>query len=403
MATRIHFARLRRLLQQSDPPDGVLSEHAFRKALDRECSRADRAGHHFSLLLYDFRDATGSIRPSPSLVQHIVHRVRTSDQIGMFESKRIGIILPETDSAGARVLAETLRFPLSLGNSQVTYRIFVYPSLWKDPRLPAENPRKSPQRSDSGTGDTTFNEYSDTAILPLGHLVPPFSYSFSWKRALDALASALLLILFSPLMLLVSLLIFVVSPGPVIYRQRRLGFMSKPFTMWKFRTMHLNCDETIHQNHITVLLSTGQPLKKLDAQKDPRLIRLGRLLRRYYIDELPQLVNVLRGDMSLVGPRPCLQFEAENLLGWQKRRFYSMPGMTGLWQVNGKESATHLQMLRYDVAYTHNSSVYLNLRIMFHTLLMITGSLATKALFGTISSKDTTLFAPSAIQEGRRN
>jgi lipopolysaccharide/colanic/teichoic acid biosynthesis glycosyltransferase len=174
-------------------------------------------------------------------------------------------------------------------------------------------------------------------------------------------------------MLFVSLLIFIVSPGPVIFKQPRVGFLYKPFTILKFRTMRPGCDEALHRKYVSGLIDAGQPLRKLDSYKDPRLIPFGAMLRRCFLDELPQLINVLRGQMSLVGPRPCLPYEAEKLLSWQKRRFYALPGMTGPWQVNGKESATYLQMLRYDVQYAHTASTFVNLKILLKTIPAVMG------------------------------
>jgi len=161
-----------------------------------------------------------------------------------------------------------------------------------------------------------------------------------WKRWMDVIASALALVVLSPVFLFIALVIKMSSAGPVILRQQRIGLAGKVFTLWKFRTMHLGVDEGIHQDHLSTLIEMDVPMTKLDAHDDPRVFPAGRVIRRCYLDELPQLANVLLGDMSLVGPRPCLPYEAAQLKPWHRARFHALPGMTGLWQVSGKNKTT---------------------------------------------------------------
>ena len=209
------------------------------------------------------------------------------------------------------------------------------------------------------------------SVEPLGTLFArPIPY---WKQALDAVGSLLLLIALSPVFLLISLVIKIVSPGPVFYRQERIGYMGKTFTFWKFRTMHANNDATGHKQYLSQLIEHDVPMKKLDDGRDNRIIPFGKILRSSCLDELPQLVNVFLGDMSLVGPRPCLPYEAENYLQWHARRFDTVPGMTGLWQVSGKNRLTFKQMIRLDIQYSREMSPWLDAKILLLTAPAILG------------------------------
>jgi lipopolysaccharide/colanic/teichoic acid biosynthesis glycosyltransferase len=185
---------------------------------------------------------------------------------------------------------------------------------------------------------------------------------------LDIAGSLLGLILSSPLFLMLTIYIKVVSPGPVFFKQKRVGYRASPFTFLKFRTMCANNDPSCHQAHLKELINTDQPMEKLDNGRDPRIIPGGRILRKACIDEFPQLVNVLKGEMSLVGPRPCLPYEAEEYLRWHSHRFDVLPGLTGLWQVSGKNKLTFKQMIRLDISYCQKLSLWLDLKILLLTL-----------------------------------
>ncbi|NIT60128.1 MAG: sugar transferase [Aliifodinibius sp.] len=190
----------------------------------------------------------------------------------------------------------------------------------------------------------------------------------AWKRVMDIVGSLLGLTLLAPLLLLIAIVIKVVSPGPVFYMQTRIGYLGKAFTLWKFRTMKLDADSLEHQQHLSNLINFEQPMTKLDVNDDPRIIPLGNLLRLSGLDELPQLINVLRGEMSLVGPRPCLPYEAREYRLWQTRRFDAVPGITGLWQVSGKNRTTFKEMMRLDITYARRRSFWLDIKIMLRTI-----------------------------------
>ena len=188
-----------------------------------------------------------------------------------------------------------------------------------------------------------------------------------WKRGLDLTV----IVLFAPALVVVGGLVAMVikagSKGPVLFRQRRVGHRGQQFTCLKFRTMHVNAETKSHQGYTAQLIKSEAPMTKLDASNDPRIIPLGSVLRATGLDELPQLLNVLRGDMSLVGPRPCIPYEFEMYEPWQRRRFDAAPGLTGLWQVSGKNRTTFTQMIDLDIAYSERASLGLDLKIMFKT------------------------------------
>ena len=189
-----------------------------------------------------------------------------------------------------------------------------------------------------------------------------------WKRILDVALILLALPLLLPLVIVVAALIRVVSAGPVLFKQERVGYLGRRFMCFKFRTMFVGADAVMHQGHLHHLMNSNTPMTKMDSEGDPRIIPLGRLLRASGLDELPQLINVLRGEMSLVGPRPCLPYEYDKYLPWQKERFNSVPGLTGLWQVSGKNRTTFVEMIHLDIRYAREKSVWLDIGILLRTV-----------------------------------
>ena len=190
----------------------------------------------------------------------------------------------------------------------------------------------------------------------------------TWKRMFDCFV---ILMLCPGWLLLgagVALVVRCGSRGPVLFRQRRVGYKGREFTCYKFRTMEMDAETRPHSEHFRHLMECQVPMTKLDAQNDPRLIPLGSLLRSTGLDELPQIINVLRGEMSLVGPRPCIPYEYEGYQPWQRRRFDAVPGLTGLWQVSGKNRTTFNEMIRLDIEYSERLSLWLDLKIIFRTL-----------------------------------
>jgi len=201
---------------------------------------------------------------------------------------------------------------------------------------------------------------------------------YALKRVLDACLSALGLLVLSPLLLVVGVLLRLETPGPALFRQERIGRGGVPFTFYKFRTMVDGNDPSIHRKYVRELIEHGSDALKGDTgsfkiENDPRVTRVGRVLRRTSIDELPQLLNVLKGEMSLVGPRPPLPYEAELYSARARRRLECLPGITGLWQVSGRCQTTFDEMVELDIEYQDNWSVGLDLSILARTIPVVLG------------------------------
>lgn len=211
-------------------------------------------------------------------------------------------------------------------------------------------------------------DYTDNKSWREGALLADSREIPRWKRALDITLILLALPLLLPVMLFIAVLIYIVSDGPVLFRQERVGYRGRRFRCFKFRTMVVGDNTAVHQGHLQQLMSTNRPMVKMDAQGDPRIIPCGLPLRSSGLDELPQIINVLRGDMSLVGPRPCVAYEYEKYLPWQKERFNTLPGLTGLWQVSGKNKTTFEEMIQLDIRYVRTKSPWLDFAIIFKTI-----------------------------------
>lgn len=188
-----------------------------------------------------------------------------------------------------------------------------------------------------------------------------------WKRALDIACLLFAAPALLPLMALIALGIRLSSRGPILFRQERIGLHGRPFVCFKFRTMKCKADTRSHELYFQKLMESDAPMKKLDNRGDGRILGIGILLRASGLDELPQVFNILRGEMSLVGPRPCIRYEYEKFKPEHRARFNAVPGLTGLWQVNGKNSTTFQQMIDFDIQYSRELSLKNDLMILFRT------------------------------------
>ena len=189
-----------------------------------------------------------------------------------------------------------------------------------------------------------------------------------WKRALDLTCVIASAPIWLPLGIGIAVLIKAVSRGPIFFEQERIGLRGRRFTCFKFRTMVPGATATVHAAHLKELMSSNRPLTKLDCTGDPRLIPCGLLLRCLGLDELPQIFNILKGEMSVVGPRPCLPYEYAQYRPRQRRRCLTLPGLTGLWQINGKNRTTFEEMIQLDIDYAQSKTLLLDLKIIALTL-----------------------------------
>jgi lipopolysaccharide/colanic/teichoic acid biosynthesis glycosyltransferase len=343
----------------------VISEELFADALHREQRRADRNNQGMGLLLVSAPDGEmleGSATWN-AIVAGLAAAKRDTDVIGWFErGSSIGVILSDIAAPGpalamgldARVRRHLCRCLGTTTTGSIATRFHFYPELTSSSGEPAHE------------------------TLPLPESVPPRTprdiFYETTKRTIDIVGSASLLLLLAPVLLITAALVKLKSPGPVFFSQQRVGQMMKPFTMLKFRTMHVNADSRIHQEYVSSLIkakaathgASGEQVFKLAA--DPRITRIGSILRKTSIDELPQLINVLRGEMSLVGPRPPLHYEVEQYQRWHCRRVLeAKPGLTGLWQVAGRSRTTFDEMVRLDLRYARARSLWTDIKILLAT------------------------------------
>ena len=214
--------------------------------------------------------------------------------------------------------------------------------------------------------------YHSKVTEPLVEINPLFVQKIPlWKRAMDICFSIFGIIMLLPLFVIAGIYIKLVSPGPVFFRQDRVGYGGKIFSMYKLRTMHPNADNSLHAKHMVEIINGDdarnlyKPISKLP--NDPRIIPFGKIIRVAAIDELPQFFNILKGDMSLVGPRPPIPYEVDQYKYWHSSRFDTVPGLTGLWQVSGKNRLPFNEMIRLDIRYIEKQSFWLDLKILLLT------------------------------------
>ena len=398
----------------------------FKQRLLLERRRAERLKTHSSLMIVSiseqkFEDAALREIKLRNLVSFFCRTLRETDVISIFNSERVLILLPDTDTRGAHYVnkilhrqitqlkqdnpkaiiyspdeftIEIVQFPdKTLVDEEEKRKHFGQKQIYKKKggdylsgfvaRNRLQNPKSSMHFINTCIGRNDGKELIDTitqSILfgdadSVSCLMK--SMQMGLKRVFDIVASLILLIVLSPVFGIISLIIKLTSEGPVIFTQKRVGLNGKLFNFYKFRTMYKNNDEHIHKNYIKSLISgkidslnngsDGDPLFKL--KNDPRITPIGRFLRKTSLDELPQLWHVLKGDMSLIGPRPPIPYEVEAYEPWHLRRIYEMkPGITGLWQVSGRNKLPFSEQVRLDIKYAKRWSFLLDLKILLKTI-----------------------------------
>jgi lipopolysaccharide/colanic/teichoic acid biosynthesis glycosyltransferase len=350
-------------LQTSDclPWGDVLPKHHFLQQLHRERSRTDRSKAPLSIALFTSECGDGSVA---GLLDVLRTTKRETDILGYLGDHRIAILLPDTNAQGAQCLTEkvvTRADNLPLSATTRTYPDQVFDDLM------IENHDEKPGQPD------LYPFFSGEALARK-------EGKYRLKRALDVVGALVGLVLLSPLMLLIALAVAITSPGPVIFRQVRLGQRGAPFFFYKFRSMYCDVDDRVHREYVTSLIKgdleavnqgdASKPLYKLIC--DPRVTPVGRIIRKTSLDELPQLFNVLRGNMSLVGPRPPVPYEVEKYQSWHLRRILeARPGITGLWQVEGRSKTSFDDMVRLDLRYIHSCCLALDLKILLKTIQVV--------------------------------
>ncbi len=346
----------------------LLDQEAFHAMLTLERRRAERSKNPFVLLLIDTHlvHKNGN---SASFVERLTSvasgSTRETDVVGWYETTNtLGIIFTETtlneDPSVAEVLRSKIVAGLQTAFGEEISKLIVTVHVF---------PQNAGKKLGSHSSDAEI--YSDMTAKSARKRVPMVV-----KRAMDILGSGVVLLILAPILAIVALLIKLTSPGPVIFEQERVGQFGRRFNCLKFRTMHANNDPKIHREYVQNFIAgkaadqggnqAAAPVFKLT--NDPRVTAVGRFLRKTSLDEFPQFWNVLRGEMSLVGPRPPVPYEFDVYDCWHRRRVLEVkPGVTGLWQVSGRSRTSFDDMVRLDVRYSQNWSLWLDLRILLAT------------------------------------
>jgi lipopolysaccharide/colanic/teichoic acid biosynthesis glycosyltransferase len=324
----------------------LLGVAEFRREASRERARADRSNTSLALLVIALPVDRRTSRDFAFLSKLLHQRLRMTDTAGRLPDGRIALLLPETDEAGAWKVASDICEHYPLGHDRPDCEVFLHP----DERVPFDD--ESQQRP---------KELVDQRATPLQAL---FAHPTPMvKRATDIVGAIIGLIVVAPLMLVLAALIKLTSPGPVFYSQWREGHGGRLFRIHKFRTMCVDAHE--RQSELRAFSEQDGPAFKM--RDDPRTTRIGQFLRRTSLDELPQLWNVLVGQMSLVGPRPLPIHESLKCLPWQRQRLAVRPGLTCIWQVKGRSTVSFVEWMRMDLQYVRRNSFVRDLHLILAT------------------------------------
>lgn len=340
----------------------VIAEATFLQMLRLEQRRTERSGRHLMLVLIGSQHFGG--KSGGVLVDRFVRvlsaRIRETDVLGWYERDHtIGILMTEIGNADP-IAVETIMRKISQAlEKQVTTK--EAPALLVSYQL-------FPQREETGSGKRAGNSTSPG----ISRRRAPNKGAEVVKRLMDVVGSLTALLLFLPVILLVALLVKLTSAGPVLFCQMRVGRHGQLFPFYKFRTMSVNNDSQVHREYVTRLITGGKDVQVTGGiykmTNDPRITPLGHFLRKSSLDELPQFFNVLRNDMSLVGPRPPLPYEYECYQLWHRRRVLELkPGLTGIWQVEGRSRTTFDEMVRMDLRYAKTKSLWTDCTILLQT------------------------------------
>ena len=363
MKRSISFAKRHLSSNLPGDPDVVLPRAMFLRMLSLERKRAERSRRNFILMLVDLGAGADDRVGVQKTVAAITATVRETDVAGWYEVDRVpGVIFTEfgaTDPRSAVTIIE--------GRVIEALRAALTPEQLKPIEISFHCFPEGGEVGRVGPASTTL--YPE-----LKRRAETRRTSFFVKRAIDLVASAAALLVLAPLFLVIAAAIRLTSPGRIFFRQERIGQRGVPFMLLKFRSMYSACDSAPHREYVkrfiagTAAGGDGGTPAVFKLTHDPRVTAVGRWLRKTSLDELPQFLNVLRGEMSLVGPRPPLAYETEAYDVWHRRRLIEMkPGITGLWQVSGRSRVSFDDMVRLDLRYSQTWSVRLDVAILLRT------------------------------------
>jgi lipopolysaccharide/colanic/teichoic acid biosynthesis glycosyltransferase len=369
---KIALGKRTQIAQPDDEYFGIESEESFNRMLLLERRRTERSGIPFVLSVMNIAELPHVVAPAlvSLLCRSICANTRDTDVVGWYQyPKEIGIIYTMLGDAERNVvttaITERLRSAISesLGSTQVrrvpvTFHFFP----------------------ETYGGNKAVGRLDEKLYPDLTRAIASKNASSILKRTLDIVGSIGGILICSPLFIAIPFLIKLTSNGPVLFKQQRIGWLGNDFTFLKFRSMNVNSDPAIHRQYVEKLIQNRISSEEQKSQSgpvykitnDPRVTPLGRFLRRTSLDELPQLINVLKGDMSLVGPRPPIAYEVAAYKSWHRRRIIEVkPGITGLWQVRGRSKTTFDEMVRLDLQYITTQSFWLDLKLLLQTPLAV--------------------------------
>jgi lipopolysaccharide/colanic/teichoic acid biosynthesis glycosyltransferase len=323
----------------------------LRDTLERERVRADRHGSDFAVVLFRFTERRGRRTVVARLGHLLRQRLRATDEAGFSDASRIAAIMPNTRERGAQAMAEEVCKAMGSQASALDYEVFVYPDGT------AAGRGGHPELAATTSSRPAARSANELFAQPLPR----------WKRALDITVAFVGLVVSAPILLAAAAIIKLTSPGPVLFTQRRAGLGGKPFTIYKLRTMRRDADAL--KPSMRAFSEQDGPAFKM--KNDPRITTVGRFLRRTCLDELPQFWNVIRGDMSLVGPRPLPLDEANRCLAWQRRRLHVTPGLTCIWQVSGGVNVPFTEWMRMDIRYINGRRPWLDVALLWQTVVAV--------------------------------
>lgn len=339
---------------------GALPHTLFLEHVKREKCRAVRSHAPLSIVLLSLNAAPGyTPQDLLALSTLIDSHLRATDFLGWHSKDTLAALLVDTEESGARQFLNKILD--TAGDAPIRYSIHTYPHHAFELLL------------DGGDSDSTheFIDHLDDGHLP--------SYAAPLKRVIDVFGSLIALVALAPILIATAISVKASTEGPIIFRQIRVGRGGRSFILYKFRSMRVDVDDEVHRAYVKKLIKDRCDVNQGDASKplfklrgDPRITGVGRFIRKTSIDELPQLYNVLRGDMSLVGPRPPLPYEVAHYSAWHLRRILeAQPGITGLWQVNGRSETSFDEMVRLDLQYLRQWSLGLDIKILIKTVIVV--------------------------------
>ncbi len=353
----------------------IYSSDEFRTVLDIERSRADRSGHVFSLVIFNLLSREIKTFSPRNFVRKLTLRLRETDEIGWFDTNHISVILPYATPENAYKMVNNFCSENKIFSKDI-FSIYTYPTSWLPEKITGgttahnnssvdlnrngqENNKDIDNEEKTGRNKAVISRIDVQEIEDF--FVRPIPW---WKRSLDIFGALFCLILLSPLFLIIAAAVKLTSSGQVLFKQERAGLAGKPFMIYKFRSMRQGAEE-MRRELIAFNERTGPVFK---MKNDPRITPLGKYLRKWSLDELPQLINVLKGDMSLVGPRPLPVMEDKGFNQWHTVRRHIKPGITCLWQISARHENNFDDWIRLDIEYAKRQSFLLDIKILFQTV-----------------------------------